>query len=54
MRLNEIVNLKWCNIDFEKKLITVGDDEFTTKGRKVRFVPMNNEVESILLKRFRN
>jgi len=48
MRLNEIVNLKWKNIDFEKKVIIVGDEDFVTKGKNQRYVPFGEEVERIL------
>lgn len=44
MRLNEVVNLKWRNIDLEKRMITVGDEEFTTKARKQRYVPVCEEL----------
>jgi integrase len=53
MRLSELVNLKWLNINFEKKQIVVTNtDEFTTKSGKSRVIPMNDLVLSILSKRF--
>ncbi len=48
MRLDEIVNLKWKNVDLEKRIITVGDEEFTTKGRTQRFVPICEETYEVL------
>lgn len=48
MRLDEIVNLKWKNVDLVSKVLIVGDDEFTTKGRTQRFIPMGSEAERIL------
>lgn len=51
MRLNELVNLKWSNVDLEKRIITVGDDEFKTKGRKQRYIPICEDVYKILEKR---
>lgn len=48
MRLNEIVNLRWNNIDLQNRLITIGDENFKTKGRKQRFVPICEEVIEVL------
>ncbi|MBX3008035.1 MAG: tyrosine-type recombinase/integrase [Melioribacteraceae bacterium] len=48
MRLAEIVNLRWKNIDLVKRVITVGDDKFTTKGRKQRFVPVCEALTLVL------
>ena len=54
MRLNEIVNLRWENVDLNKKIITVGDEIFVTKGRKQRFIPISDEaLTSILSQRER-
>ena len=47
-RLDEIVNLKWKNVDLEKRIITVGDEEFTTKGRNQRFIPICEETYEVL------
>ena len=44
MRLDEIVNLCWKNIDLGNRVITVGDENFTTKGRKQRFIPICEEA----------
>lgn len=54
MRLDEIVNLRWKNVDLQNGIITVGDDEFTTKGRKQRFIPICEEVNDLLTKRRKN
>ena len=51
MRLSEIVNLKWKNVNFDNQIITVGDEEFTTKGRNQRFIPVCDEAMEILRKR---
>lgn len=50
MRLDEIVNLKWKNVDLNGRIITVGDEEFTTKGRTQRFIPMSEEAFEILVR----
>ncbi|MCB9336460.1 MAG: tyrosine-type recombinase/integrase, partial [Flavobacteriales bacterium] len=54
LRLSEIVNLKWTNIDFASKVIIVGDEEFTTKGKNQRYVPFGEEVQEILKGRIQN
>ncbi|MCX6169998.1 MAG: tyrosine-type recombinase/integrase [Ignavibacteriales bacterium] len=48
MRLDEIVNLRWKNVDLNGRIITVGDEEFTTKGRTQRFIPMSEEALKII------
>jgi integrase/recombinase XerC len=49
MRLDEIINLRWKNIDLENRVITVGDENFTTKGRNQRFIPICEEALEALL-----
>ena len=49
MRLDEIINLRWKNVDLENRVITVGDENFITKGRKQRFIPICEEVFSKLI-----
>ena len=49
MRLGEIQNLRWSNVDFEKRLIDVSNcDGFLTKTGKIRVVPMSNRVVELL------
>jgi len=48
MRLNEIVNLRWKNVNLATRIITVGDEDFTTKGRNQRYIPISDEVFEIL------
>lgn len=50
-RLGEIVSLTWDRVDMAKRLITIGDKSFTTKGRKVRVVPMSEEVYKMLVRK---
>lgn len=51
LRQGEILNLKWTDVDFEKKLVRVSNsDEFTTKTGKERIVPMHEEIERMLLR----
>ncbi len=49
MRIDEIVNLKWKNVDLLNKVITVGDEQFITKGKEQRFIPICDEAEVILV-----
>ena len=44
MRLNELVNLTWKNVDLSARIITVGDESFTTKGRNQRYIPICDEL----------
>jgi integrase/recombinase XerD len=49
MRLNEITNMKWTQVDFIKKQISVENtDTFLTKSGRVRTVPMHDEVIKML------
>ncbi|RPI00639.1 MAG: site-specific integrase [Ignavibacteriae bacterium] len=50
MRVGEIVNLKWSSIDLERRLINVENtQEYHTKTRKSRVVPMNEWVYHFLI-----
>lgn len=51
MRLSELINLRWVNVNFTKKRITVGDHQFTTKGRKQRIIPICDKLAQCLDKR---
>ncbi|MCX6170636.1 MAG: site-specific integrase [Ignavibacteriales bacterium] len=51
MRLSEITNLTWRNVDLTKRIITVGDENFITKSRSQRYIPMTAEVYEILIKK---
>ena len=48
MRLDEIINLTWRNVDLEARIITVGDNSFTTKGRNQRFIPICEEAFKVI------
>jgi len=54
MRLSELENLRWKNVDLNTRIITVGDESFITKSRKQRFVPICDELFELLLKRKAN
>ncbi|KUG26669.1 hypothetical protein ASZ90_003491 [hydrocarbon metagenome] len=48
LRLSEIVNLKWKNVDLNSNVIIVGDEVFETKGKNQRYVPICDEVRGVL------
>ena len=47
MRKNEILTLKWVNVDFESNLITL--EHTNTKSKKTRRIPINSTLRPILL-----
>ena len=49
MRLSEIINLTWDNVDLTAKIITVGDEEHETKGKNQRYIPISNEALTSIL-----
>ncbi len=50
LRLAEEANLRWCDIDFKNKVITIGNKYFSTKSKKIRRIPFNNRIEEILIR----
>ncbi|HPP65028.1 MAG TPA: tyrosine-type recombinase/integrase, partial [Candidatus Paceibacterota bacterium] len=50
MRQGEILNLKWKDIDFSERIITIQE----TKGKEKRYIPMNDIVFKTLVGRKRN
>ena len=49
MRLGELINLQWSDVDFVSKVIHVRNSEtFTTKNKKNRSVPMNEQLYELL------
>lgn len=52
MRINEILNLQWSQINFKKHLIMVECSEgFTTKNKSSRQIPIHQKILEILLSR---
>ncbi|MCP5492116.1 MAG: tyrosine-type recombinase/integrase [Chlamydiales bacterium] len=47
MRYGEIASLKWKNVDFEHRLITLE----TTKNQDARVLPMTDQIYSFLMSR---
>jgi len=50
-RRNEILNLRWKDIDLKKKNITIGNHEYTTKTKSQRIVPIPDNLLTMLEKR---
>lgn len=52
-RLSEIVNLKWKSIDLKDRMLTIiNDDDFQTKSKKERHIPMNKILFRLMKDRF--
>jgi integrase len=50
MRRDEMVHVQWSDVDFDRGVIYVQNkDDFRTKSRKSRIVPMNKSLRSLLL-----
>jgi|YelNatPaOPRAMG01_1025707.scaffolds.fasta_scaffold31438_3 integrase len=49
-RLNEILNLKWRNINIEEQTIAIGDKEFKTKTKRNRIIPISESILKLLNK----
>lgn len=53
MRLNELLNMKWDWIDFKQNLIIIkNSDQFITKTKQERVIPIHSKVNQILKSRF--
>lgn len=53
MRLNEILNMKWKWLDLNQNIITVkNSDDFKTKSKRERIIPIHQKVKSIFLNYF--
>jgi site-specific recombinase XerD len=46
-RLGEVVALKWKNVNIADGYLIIGDDEYMTKGRTQRRIPLCDEAEKI-------
>ncbi len=53
MRLGELLNMKWNWIDFSQNIITIkNSDEFKSKSKRERIIPIHSKVKVILQTRF--
>lgn len=49
MRRNELFNLEWKDIDFNRNVVTIRNKEgFTTKSKKFRTIPLHDTLKAIL------
>lgn len=48
LRLGELINLKWKNVDLNRNEIIVGDEKFTTKGKRQRKIPLSEKALKVL------
>ena len=49
MRRSELLSLKWRNVNLRSRQLTIiSDDEFTTKNRDKRTIPINEAVHEVL------
>ncbi len=52
LRRAEVINLKWVDVDFERRVILIHSHEgFRTKGGKSRFVPLNKIALQVVVNR---
>ena len=50
MRRGEIINLRWCDIDFKRKTVNVqSNDSYHVKQGKMRTIPLNESAIHLLL-----
>jgi len=49
IRLGELVRIKWTSIDLKKRILVVGDQNWITKGKKQRIIPLSEKVAGVLL-----
>jgi integrase/recombinase XerD len=50
-RLGELVKLTWQDVNIKDEVITIGRDNYQTKSRKQRIVPMHTKVKEVLMER---
>jgi len=49
LRVSELLSLRWREVQVRNKLILIGSKSYTTKSKKIRYVPMNDIVSKIFL-----
>jgi site-specific recombinase XerD len=50
LRRGEVVNITWQDVNLKKDLLTIGNENFKTKTRKQRVIPIHPKVKEILLR----
>jgi integrase len=49
MRIGELINLRWSDVDFNQQVIRISvQEDWKPKGRRDRVVPMHPKVEAVL------
>ncbi len=49
LRRSEVVNVKWENVDLDRRtILVVSDETFKTKTRRLRVLPMSRDVEELI------
>jgi integrase len=47
-RLGEILQIRWKNINLDRRIVIIGGENFTTKNKKVREIPIHLEILKII------
>lgn len=47
-RLGEILQIRWKNINLDRRIVIIGGENFTTKNKKVREIPIHPEILKII------
>jgi len=51
LRLSELLNLRWENVNLKESIIQIGDDDFITKSKKIRTIPLCLKAYEVLSNR---
>jgi integrase len=54
LRQMELLTLQWSQVNFEDKLLILDNQNFVSKSKKIRSIPLNTTTMNILLKRNNN
>ena len=54
LRAGELINLKWNNVNLNENILQIGDENFQTKSKEIRFIPIPEPVKNILINLFPN
>jgi len=53
MRLGELINLKWNQVSISEKIIRlINSEDFTTKGKRERTIPINDNLVKVFFERY--
>jgi site-specific recombinase XerD len=51
LRLGELVSLQWENVNIKDRTLEIGDENFTTKSKQIRVIPICETAADILSKK---